>query len=231
MSRTHEKLALVQHRLKAPKSQYNSFGKYSYRSCEDILEGLKRPLENVGALVLLRDEIVEIGGRIYVKATAAFVDAESGEAVEVTAMAREAEQKKGMDESQITGTASSYARKYALNGLFAIDDAKDADTDEHQRQGGRGGSSSQSGARKSQSGAKPSQPQGGASGVLGKEGARDILTAIRAEAPSNDLADLSFMNAVAELGYSDRPAEVPKAKAEALRAQALKNLDALVAGA
>ncbi len=120
------KLAEVQAALKAPKSQYNSFGKYAYRSCEDILEAAKPLTVKAGAALTVSDEIVPIGNRIYVKATAKFSDP-TGE-VTNTAWAREPDAKKGMDESQITGMASSYARKYALNGLFCIDDTKDADT-------------------------------------------------------------------------------------------------------
>lgn len=119
-------LTEIQKKLKAPKSNYNSFGKYNYRSCEDILEAVK-PLLGDNTLIL-SDEVVQIGDRIYVKATAVFRDGATE--TKVSAFAREAESKKGMDESQVTGTASSYARKYALNGLFLIDDTKDADTDE-----------------------------------------------------------------------------------------------------
>ena len=119
-------LTEIQKKLKAPKSNYNSFGKYNYRSCEDILEAVK-PLLGDNTLTL-SDEVVQIGDRIYVKATAVFRD--GARETRVSAFAREAESKKGMDESQVTGTASSYARKYALNGLFLIDDTKDADTDE-----------------------------------------------------------------------------------------------------
>ena len=119
-------LTEIQKKLKAPKSNYNSFGKYNYRSCEDILEAVK-PLLGDNTLTM-SDEVVQIGDRIYVKATAVFRDGATE--TRVSAFAREAESKKGMDESQVTGTASSYARKYALNGLFLIDDTKDADTDE-----------------------------------------------------------------------------------------------------
>lgn len=123
-----EKLALVQQELIAPKNQYNSFGKYNYRSCEDILEGLKPCLAKVKAAVTVTDEIVLIGERYYVKATANFLDCESNGRISNEAYAREEKEKKGMDASQITGATSSYARKYALNGLFCIDDVKDADT-------------------------------------------------------------------------------------------------------
>ena len=122
------KLVEVQSKLKAPKSQYNSFGKYSYRNCEDILEALKPLLNEVKAIINISDDIVMLGERYYVKATAKFIDAETGEIIEASAMAREEESKKGMDSSQLTGSTSSYARKYALNGLFAIDDTKDSDT-------------------------------------------------------------------------------------------------------
>ena len=121
-----EKLGRVQSELRAPKDQYNSFGKYSYRSCESILEAVKPLLKEEGLTLTLSDDVQEVGGRVYVKATATASDAE-GCSVSSTAYAREAKEKKGMDEAQVTGAASSYARKYALNGLFAIDDAKDAD--------------------------------------------------------------------------------------------------------
>ncbi len=124
----YEKLMTVQTKLRAPKGQYNSFGKYSYRSCEDILEALKPLLAEVGAIVNVTDEIKLIGDRYYVEATASFIDTETGERMIAKASAREAETKKGMDDSQVTGSVSSYARKYALNGLFAIDDNKDADS-------------------------------------------------------------------------------------------------------
>lgn len=132
----YEKLAEIQHELKAPKGQFNSFGNYKYRSCEDILEAVK-PIcyKNKTTLVLI-DDVVQFGERLYVKATARLYDNETQpyNFTENTAFAREADEKKGMDVSQVTGTASSYARKYALNGLFAIDDTKDADTDAYKLQ-------------------------------------------------------------------------------------------------
>lgn len=156
------KLLNIQQELKAPKGQYNSFGKYKYRSCEDILESVKPLLKKYKCIITLTDElvvlgdntaihytenyydkdlkkentrnIVENGQRYYIKATVTIYDAESKDSISNTAYAREEEFKKGMDGSQITGTASSYARKYALNGLFAIDDTKDADTDEYTKQ-------------------------------------------------------------------------------------------------
>lgn len=121
------KLMNVQSELKAPKNQYNSFGKYAYRSCEDILEALKPVLLKHKAAVIVTDDIVFVDGRHYVKATVKFIDAETGEVVENSALAREEESKKGMDACQLTGATSSYARKYALNGLFCIDDTKDSD--------------------------------------------------------------------------------------------------------
>jgi len=118
-------LATIQKELKAPKGQYNAFGKYAYRSCEDILTALKKLLEQTETVLILNDEVVNIGSRYYVKATATLSNGE--ETISATAYAREEEIKKGMDGSQITGASSSYARKYALNGLFGIDDTKDSD--------------------------------------------------------------------------------------------------------
>ena len=145
----YEKLSNIQQELKAPKNQYNSFGKYSYRSCEDILEALKPLLAEVGAIINITDEIKVIGDnfetmevedkktgeksvrlvgrRFYIEATAMFIDVETGDSIVARALAREDETKKGMDLAQVTGSVSSYARKYALNGLFAIDDNKDSD--------------------------------------------------------------------------------------------------------
>ena len=128
----YEKLSIVQSELKAPKSQFNSFGKYSYRSCEDILEALKPLINKYKVAVTLSDQIILIGDRYYLEATATFIDTEAGEKIEVKALAREEENKKGMDSCQLTGSTSSYARKYALNGLFSIDDNKDSDfTNKH----------------------------------------------------------------------------------------------------
>lgn len=129
-----DKLRNIQVDLKAPKGQYNDFGNYKYRSCEDILEALKPLLKEQNCALVMSDEIVNIGTRFYVRAKAELLDLEDDTLVFNTAYAREDESKKGMDGSQITGTASSYARKYALNGLFCIDDAKDADTNEHAKE-------------------------------------------------------------------------------------------------
>lgn len=120
-----QKLIEIQAELKAPKSQFNKFGGYNYRNCEDILEAVKPLCAKHEIVPLLSDEIVMIGDRFYIKATAKVTDGK--EEIAVTAYARESKDKKGMDESQITGSASSYARKYALNGLFCIDDTKDVD--------------------------------------------------------------------------------------------------------
>ena len=139
-------LMAVQAELKAPKNQHNSFGKYDYRSAEDIIEAVKPLLKDNGLFLNMSDDIVLIGDRYYVKATVKVVDVVTGESVQTSALAREAAQKKGMDESQVTGTASSYARKYALNGLFAIDDNRDADTNEYAAQ-----------TRQSAAGARPSR--------------------------------------------------------------------------
>lgn len=129
------KLAEIQNELKAPKNQYNSFGKYAYRSAEDILEAVK-PLNLAQGLVLIVSDDIEVKeGRYYVTATATLYD-DQGNHIQTVARAREPEDKKGMDESQITGATSSYARKYALNGLYAIDDSKDSDSNEHGTQTG-----------------------------------------------------------------------------------------------
>ena len=130
----YEKLSAIQQELKAPKGQFNSFGKYKYRSCEDILEAVKPICGKYKTALVLLDDIKEVSGRFYVMAQEQLHDCESDGAVTATAYAREPVEKKGMDDSQITGTASSYARKYALNGLFCIDDTKDADTDEYREQ-------------------------------------------------------------------------------------------------
>jgi hypothetical protein len=127
-----EELIAIQTELKAPKSQTNNFGHYNYRSCEDILEAVKPLLKKYDCELILSDEVVMVGARIYVKATAEIHSKSDNR--KVTAYAREAEVKKGMDDSQITGAASSYARKYALNGLFLIDDNKDSDTNEYNNQ-------------------------------------------------------------------------------------------------
>lgn len=127
-----KELIQIQQKLKAPKGQFNSFGKYKYRSCENILEAVKPLLKETNCILLCNDELIQIGDRYYVKATATITNSE-GQQISTNSYAREEENKKGMDGSQITGTSSSYARKYALNGLFCIDDTKDSDTtNDHQ---------------------------------------------------------------------------------------------------
>ena len=122
-----KELHTIQIELNAPKNQFNSFGKYKYRSCEDILEAVKPLLKKTGCVLTLSDDIIAVAERVYVKTTATIKN-KDGQAESVCAMAREDQDKKGMDSAQITGSASSYARKYALNGLFAIDDSKDIDS-------------------------------------------------------------------------------------------------------
>ena len=123
----HQKLCAIQSELKAPKNQFNSFGKYKYRSCEDILEAVKPLLLKHELTLTLSDDVIVLGDRFYIKASA-IIYCNQGKLIMNTALAREPLDKKGADASQITGMASSYARKYALNGLFLIDDTKDADT-------------------------------------------------------------------------------------------------------
>ena len=132
----YEKLQKVQMELKAPKNRRNSFGKYNYRSCEDILEAVKPILKDVKATIMITDDIGEFGGKVYIQATVRFIDLENKDSnyITVNAYARESVEKKGMDDAQITGTSSSYARKYALNGLFLIDDVKDPDSDEYRNE-------------------------------------------------------------------------------------------------
>lgn len=150
------KLMRIQTEVKAPKNLHNSFGNFNYRSAEAICEAVKPFLRKEECSLLLSDEIVEVGGRVYVRATATLYDNETGKSVSVSAMARECAEKKGMDESQITGSASSYARKYALNGLLLLDDTKDADTDEQNRQSEMGSQGTQEDKKQgAQTGRKP----------------------------------------------------------------------------
>ena len=126
----YDKILKIQQELKVPKNQKNTFGNYNYRSCEDIIENVKPLCHKEGLVLFLSDEVMQVGDRVYVKATATLSDGKT--TVECTGIAREALTQKGMADSQITGATSSYARKYALNGLFAIDDTKDADaTNDH----------------------------------------------------------------------------------------------------
>lgn len=127
MSNFLSKLMTIQQTLNAPKNLFNRHGGYSYRSCESILEAVKPLLKENGMVLTISDEVVNVGSKNYIKATARLIEVETGEVFTTAAFAREAETRKGMDDSQLTGATSSYARKYALNGLFAIDDNKDAD--------------------------------------------------------------------------------------------------------
>lgn len=129
-----EKLMKIQIELKAPKNLYNSFGKYKYRNAEGIQESVKPLLLKYKTSLTLTDEVICVADRVYVKAIATLIDTESEEQISATAYAREASDKKGMDDAQVTGATSSYARKYALNGLFLLDDTKDVDSEEYQAQ-------------------------------------------------------------------------------------------------
>nr|DAK78222.1 MAG TPA: ERF superfamily protein [Caudoviricetes sp.] len=169
-------LMAVQAELKAPKNQHNSFGKYDYRSAEDIIEAVKPLLKENGLFLNMSDEVVLVGDRYYIKATVKVVDVVTGESVQTSALAREAAQKKGMDESQVTGTASSYARKYALNGLFAIDDNRDTDTDEYARQT----SQNAAGACSTQNASgNKGKPQGGGSDEIRRKALHGLSDAMK----------------------------------------------------
>ncbi len=169
-------LQSIQQSLVAPKGQYNSFGKYSYRSAEDILEALKPILQEHDAVLILQDGIVQIGDRYYVEATATLYAV--GETIGTTAYAREDDSKKGMDGSQVTGAASSYARKYALNGLFMIDDNKDPDTDEYHNQNNQGSSKQQKPAGQKEQSTKTPSKSNGAKTITGAQ-AKSLRTEIK----------------------------------------------------
>ena len=143
-----EKLSKIQQEMKAPKNLYNSFGKYNYRNAESILESFKPFEDKYNVFMVVYDDVVQVGERIYIKAIAELLDCESDDSIKAHAYARESVEKKGMDDSQITGTASSYARKYALNGLFLLDDTKDADTDEYKKQEKKGQEDSKAEAKR-----------------------------------------------------------------------------------
>lgn len=168
----YEKLQAVQANLKAPKSQYNVFGKYHYRNCEDIQEAAKPLMKEVKAALIVGDRLVVEGERYYIEATARFIDCETGEQVENVAYAREEREKKGMDASQVTGSASSYARKYALNGLFCIDDVKDAD---NQNNTGKSNQTTKSGTGRERN-AEADQPAGA---VLGRKITSEEMESVR----------------------------------------------------
>lgn len=164
----YEKLSIVQSELKAKKGRYNDYSNFYYRSAEDILEAVKPVLKEHGLTQVLSDEIVFVEGRFYIKATVVLFDIESEATLSATAFAREPESKKGFDESQLTGSASSYARKYALNGMYSIDDIADADTQDNRLEGHKKPSETATGKRKS-TGEKPV--------VKGKYTKNDVLAA------------------------------------------------------
>lgn len=203
-------LQSIQQSLVAPKGQYNSFGKYSYRSAEDILEALKPILQEHDAVLILQDGIVQIGDRYYIEATATLYAV--GETIGTTAYAREDDSKKGMDGSQVTGAASSYARKYALNGLFMIDDNKDLDTDEYHNQKSQAGRTSQKPAQKTNS--KQEQPanapakNNGAKTITGAQ-AKAIRTELKnmAEATGSPAATIGKWF-IGKMGV-DKPESIP----------------------
>lgn len=143
-----EKLSKIQQEMKAPKNLYNSFGKYNYRNAESILEAFKPFEAKYNVYMVISDYVETIGDRVYINAVAKLCDCESKEVIQANAYARESREKKGMDESQITGATSSYARKYALNGLFLLDDTKDADTDEYKNQEKKGQEDSKADAKR-----------------------------------------------------------------------------------
>lgn len=173
----YAKLLKVQTELKAPKNKYSKYGDYNYRSCEGILEGAKPLLKEVGALLLLSDRVEELAGRWYVVASAAFVDAETGERVEVEARARETQARPKFDDAQLTGAASSYARKYALSGLLGVDDGADVDALPIENSGGRSAGGQKSGGQSKapasraipSSKPKQEQRQAGGDGAQGTE--------------------------------------------------------------
>ena len=199
-------LQSIQQSLVAPKGQYNSFGKYSYRSAEDILEALKPILQEHDAVLILQDGIVQIGDRYYVEATATLYAV--GETIGTTAYAREDDSKKGMDGSQVTGAASSYARKYALNGLFMIDDNKDPDTDEYHNQNSQAGRTSQKPAQKTNSKQEQSANASAKSNITGEQ-AKAIRTELKnmAEATGSPAATIGkwFID---KMGV-DKPESIP----------------------
>ena len=202
-------LQSIQRKLVAPKGQYNSFGKYSYRSAEDILEALKPILQEHDAVLILQDGIVQIGDRYYVEATATLYAV--GETIGTTAYAREDDSKKGMDGSQVTGAASSYARKYALNGLFMIDDNKDPDTDEYHNQNNQGSSKQQKPAGQKEQTAKASSKSNEPRNITGEE-AKALRTELKnmAEATGSPAATIGrwFID---KMGV-DKPENIPASR-------------------
>lgn len=190
-----EKLMRIQEKLKVPKSQENKFGGYNYRSCEDIMEAVKKLCVEEKALLTVTDDLVCIEGRFYIKAKASLIDCESDGTIYTTAFAREAESRKGMDESQVTGSASSYARKYALNGLFCIDDTKDADTMDNREMGVKRSQTSRGNKVSAQ---QQNRPQNGNQGQKGNGNGNanrnkimiDVVKRLRADEALNDKAQI-----------------------------------------
>ena len=202
-------LQSIQQKLVAPKGQYNSFGKYSYRSAEDILEALKPILQEHDAVLILQDGIVQIGDRYYVEATATLYAV--GETIGTTAYAREDDSKKGMDGSQVTGAASSYARKYALNGLFMIDDNKDPDTDEYHNQNNQGSSKQQKPAGQKEQTAKASSKSNGAKTITGAH-AKSLRTEIKNIAEATGSPVVAIGNwFIGKMGV-DKPENIPASR-------------------
>lgn len=165
-----EKLNRIQCEMKAPKDLYNSFGKYKYRNAEGIFEAFKPYADKYKVILIVTDNIISENDRFYVKASATLMDTESDQSITVSALAREDEVKKGMDGSQITGTASSYARKYAMNGLFLLDDTKDADTDEYKAETSAKASNGNKGTNTS-----PKPQDGGKQALRMREEASDSI--------------------------------------------------------
>ena len=191
-----EKLSRIQTTLKAPKNLYNKFGKYKYRNAEGICEAVKPYLEQNKCYMVLKDDMLELGRRFYIRATATLYDTESDDCIKATAFAREAESKKGMDESQITGAASSYARKYALNGLFLLDDTKDADSNEYSEQGKENTDENKEAEQRQVELSKISEIKGKSLEERGRKEGIELSKLIRLYKVSSlsDLSELQFRN-------------------------------------
>ena len=186
----HKKMIEVQSELKAPKNQRNNFGNYNYRSCEDIIEAVKPILAEKELLLTISDELVEVGERNYIKAVVTVSDGD--DKITVTGFAREAVNKKGMDEMQLTGATSSYARKYALNGMFAIDDTKDADTDSFQKRKSKNDNQSSSSSKSK----TPTKKQlAGLKDWLDDEKGKSVIVEYLKKRKINNLTKLTYKQA------------------------------------
>lgn len=207
-----EQIGIIQAKLKAPKSRRNTFGNYNYRSAEDILEAAKPVCRENGCALTISDDVVQVGNRYYIKSVATLTN-DQGETLITQAFAREDESKKGMDGSQITGTASSYARKYALNGLFCIDDTKDADTDENAAERAKR-------AEKQKEQPPAPEPVKADSPAVAVQVAKEMCaTAMRAYKQRSGKADKDINNAVREFigkNYKDFTADDWRAAAQAV---------------